>query len=206
MDLVTARLVETMTSSNLEKHTSKNPLVRMLNDRLVDTVCDLSLKNKPKRILDAGCGEGFMIKEISKKNEDVEIIGFDLEESALKYARKMNPNVEFVKGSVYKMPFENSSFDVVVLSEVLEHLEDTEKALDEIKRVSKLFCVVSVPNEPYFRLGNITRFAYLSRFGNTPGHINNWSRKSFVNMVSKKLEVSEVRMTFPWVAVLCKKN
>jgi ubiquinone/menaquinone biosynthesis C-methylase UbiE len=183
--------------SNLEKHTSKNPLVKFLNNRL---------KPKPKNILDAGCGEGFTINMLANSNDSISITGLDIEKDALEYAKGLNPKVKFFEGSVYELPFDDNQFDVVILSEVLEHLENPSKALSEIYRVSSGYCVISVPNEPIFRLGNMARLTYLSDYGNTPGHINHWSKKSFIELISKIFEVEEVKVPLPWVSALCKKR
>lgn len=193
-------------SSNLDKHTSNNPLVKFLNGRLVQVICDLTLDVQPKKILDAGCGEGFTVNKIVQQNKGTEITGLDIEKDALAYAKDINPGIKFIEGSVYELPFEDDQFDIVILSEVLEHLDDPLKALDEVKRVSSGYSVISVPHEPYFRIGNMMRFTYLSDFGNTPGHINNWTKKQFLNLLSERFDVIKVKTPLPWVSALCRKK
>lgn len=192
--------------SNLDKHTSKNPLVKLLNGRLVTTISEFALKNRPKKILDAGCGEGFIVEKLRSENGGIEVIGLDIEKDALKFAQNLNPGIKFIEGSVYELPFDDDSFDVVILSEVLEHLQSPRKALKEINRVTNSYCVVSVPNEPVFRLGNVARLTYLSDFGNGPGHINHWSKKKFLELLSKTFDIQEVKTPLPWVSALCIKK
>lgn len=192
--------------SNLAKYTSKNPLSRHLNTRFLATISDLTLATRPAAVLDAGCGEGFVIARLMNLGSDLAVTGLDIDDEALEYARGLNKGVPFVKGSVYELQFDDGSFDVVILSEVLEHLEDPQRALAEVERVSRGHVVISVPNEPIWRLGNMARLAYLGSLGNTPGHINHWSKKRFLEMITQVFDVAQVRTPFPWVAALCKKK
>jgi hypothetical protein len=62
--------------------------------------------------------------------------------------------------------------------------------------------LVSVPREPLWRGLNMARGAYLRDLGNTPGHLNHWSRRGFVALLSRHGEVREVRSPFPWTMLL----
>ena len=62
-----------------------------------------------------------------------------------------------------------------------------------------------VPNEPYFRTMNFFRGKNLTRFGNDPEHVQNWSSGKFVKLIETYFDVLEVRRPFPWTMVLCKK-
>jgi hypothetical protein len=86
--------------------------------------------------------------------------------------------------------------------EVLEHVPDPERTVSEMARVAKRWVLVSVPREPLWRGLNMSRGAYWKDFGNTPGHINHWSKRSFVSMLSRYGTVDEVRSPFPWTMVL----
>jgi hypothetical protein len=61
--------------------------------------------------------------------------------------------------------------------------------------------VLSVPREPVWRAANMARGAYLRALGNTPGHVNHWSKRGFVEMVGTTFAVREVRSPFPWTMV-----
>jgi hypothetical protein len=69
-------------------------------------------------------------------------------------------------------------------------------------RVAKRWVLVSVPREPLWRGLNMARGAYLKDLGNTPGHINHWSKRSFTTMLGRHGTVEEVRSPFPWTMVL----
>jgi 2-polyprenyl-3-methyl-5-hydroxy-6-metoxy-1,4-benzoquinol methylase len=90
---------------------------------------------------------------------------------------------------------------VVVAAEVLEHLTDPELGLREMARVSRGHLVLSVPREPIFRSCNLVAGRYVRDLGNTPGHLNHWSRASFVRFVSRVAQVREVSTPFPWTTI-----
>ena len=62
--------------------------------------------------------------------------------------------------------------------------------------------LVSVPREPLWRALNMARGAYLTDLGNTPGHVNHWSRRGFEALLSRHGEVVETRSPFPWTMTL----
>jgi ubiquinone/menaquinone biosynthesis C-methylase UbiE len=92
--------------------------------------------SKGKRILDVGCGDGVLSYLLSQKGAFV--IGVDSSDKAIKFAKKKTRNIrniEFIKASAYYLPFKRDSFDYVVSSDVIEHLQEPQKMLAEIKRV-----------------------------------------------------------------------
>ena len=90
---------------------------------------------------------------------------------------------------------------MVVAAEVLEHLPDPEQGLREMARVGRRHLVLSVPREPVFRSCNLVAGRYVRDLGNTPGHLNHWSRRGFVRFVSQVAEVRAVTSPFPWTTV-----
>jgi ubiquinone/menaquinone biosynthesis C-methylase UbiE len=114
-------------------------------------------------ILDAGCGEGFVVQQLHAYAPERTIVGLAVSQRALEIAGTNNPDIRFLRGSVYALPFENPSIRTVLLSEVLEHLEDPASALREAMRVASQSVIVSVPHEPWFRLGNLLTFRHVSR-------------------------------------------
>ena len=100
------------------------------------------------------------------------------------------------------LPFADSEFDVATAIEVLEHVPDPAHTVAEMARVAQRWILVSVPREPLWRGLNMARGAYWSAGGNTPGHLNHWSKRSFVQLLSKHGEVVEARSPFPWTMLL----
>jgi ubiquinone/menaquinone biosynthesis C-methylase UbiE len=94
--------------------------------------------------------------------------------------------------------------ELVVCCEVLEHLPDPEAGLATVARLANPWAIVSVPREPLWRALNVARLKYLRDLGNTPGHLNHWSRRSFLRFVERRLQVVEVRSPLPWTMALCR--
>jgi ubiquinone/menaquinone biosynthesis C-methylase UbiE len=105
---------------------------------------------------------------------------------------------------VERLEFADGEFDLVAATEVLEHVLDPERALSEMARVAGGHLLVSVPHEPLWRALNMARGAYLRDLGNTPGHLNHWSRRSFVATLAGYGDVVEVRSPFPWTMLLAR--
>lgn len=187
------------------KFISKNPIVKEANERFLGAIIKLIKETKVKRILDCGCGEGVVLHYVAQNLKDVEITGFDFDKSFVKLAQKNVPRAKIVEGSIYKIPYRENSTPLAICTEVLEHLDNPEIALAEIKKVTSNYAIISVPYEPFFRLANVLRLAYLSTLGNTPGHINNWTSVSFKNLLSKYFQVEKVLYPFPWMMFLVKK-
>lgn len=111
-------------------------------------------RNKSKRVLDAGCGRGFYVRLLSMLPSVKKVEGIDINDEYVEKAKKLVENTKKAsvkKGSIYELPFKDKTFDAVVCSEILEHLDDEETALKEIHRVLKpggIF-LVSVPHENF---------------------------------------------------------
>lgn len=157
-------------------------------------------------ILDVGCGEGMLLKSFSDYISNKSCCAIDVDENEVRDASKNLPFCSVKVGSVYEIPFENKSFELVTCTEVFEHLVDPYKALLEIERVSSKYVLLSVPNEPIWRILNIIRLSYLKDFGNTPGHLNHWRSKEFKCFVEKKFEIVKMRNPLPWTTILALKR
>jgi 2-polyprenyl-3-methyl-5-hydroxy-6-metoxy-1,4-benzoquinol methylase len=190
-------------SDNYIKHVSKNPLQRWLINKFHDNISYLIRKTKAQKIFEVGCGEGFSSKVIIS-SKDCQFTGMDISLKSLILAQKKCPDGNFFQGTIYRLPFFDSSFDLVVSLEVLEHLENPSKALFELCRVSSEWLILSVPNEPFFCLANFIRGKNVRSWGNDPGHVNHWSPHSFVHFVNRHCKVISRILSFPWIILLCK--
>ena len=207
--------VPSVKSENEQKYYSKNPLrvglVQQLANRITSEVLNAQTRaslfdsaSVHVDVLDAGCGEGFLIQSLHNSITGLSIIGLDASQTALDHAQQRNPALTFRLGSVYSLPFENSSVHTVLLSEVLEHLDDPVPALLEVQRVAANTIIISVPHEPWFRLGNLLSFRHITRLGNPTGHIQHWSHRQFRVLIRQNMRgKARFLRCFPWsIAVI----
>ena len=191
------------TTTNYEKHKSQNPAQRFLIGRFYSTFLALAKQVKPETILDAGCGEGFTLVKLKRNGIGKVLSGVDFLQDAITLGKRMYPGLKLTKGDIYKLPYKDKSFDLVICTEVLEHLEFPEKAIKEVMRVSKKYVLFSVPNEPIFQLSNFLRGRHFKTFGNHPEHINHWSGSAFEKLLRKnKIRIAVRKQPFPWTLIL----
>ena len=107
-------------------------------------------------------------------------------------------------GSVTDLRFEDDSFDLVLCLEVIEHVDDPARAVRELARVAGRHLVVSVPHEPWFRLGSLLRGKHVTALGNHPEHVNHFNPRSLRALLEGFAEVTEVRSAFPWLIASCR--
>lgn len=192
--------------TNFVKHTSKNPIQKFLINNFYSSLISLSRSLEPTTILDAGCGEGFTMNKLKENGIGKKIEGVEYSKDAIQLGKKLFPNLTFKEGSAYDMPYENNSFDLIVCTEVLEHLEDPKKAIRELLRVTKKYLIISVPNEPLFMISNFLRGKNLSRFGNDEGHVNHWNPSNLKRYLTQnKVTIKKIRLPFPWILILGEK-
>lgn len=118
-------------------------------------------------------------------------------------AQQNNPDLKIFQESVYDLQYGDKQVDLVFLLEVLEHLDYPELALEEIGRITKRYLILGVPNEPLWRILNMMRFKYLKDWGNTPGHLNHWSKTALIQLIEQKFgKVIAVESPTPWTIIL----
>lgn len=154
------------------------------------------------KMLEVGCGPGYSTQRIKQWQPQASLVGSDISASLLRHATRLNPEISFVRESVYELNHEDKSFDVVFLMEVLEHLEEPKAALDELQRVARRHVLLSTPREPIWRFLNFMRGKYMGDWGNTPGHIQHWSSRGLIRQVSTHFHVEAVAKPLPWTILL----
>jgi SAM-dependent methyltransferase len=195
----------TVTGNTYDKYGSTNPVVRRLMARFEGTLDELFTNADPQSLLDVGCGEAVLTHQWALKLGDSRrVVGIDLDDPQLRaeWATRTAPNLEYRVMKAENLPFADGEFDLAAAIEVLEHVPDPEHTVAEMARVAKRWLLVSVPREPLWRGLNMARGAYWKDLGNTPGHVNHWSKRSFVALLSRHGEVVQARSPFPWTMLL----
>jgi len=193
----------TVTGNTYDKYGSTNPIVRRLMAGFERTLDELFTKASPQSLLDVGCGEGVLVEKWARRIPG-RVVGIDLDDPHLQaeWAKRQVDNLEYRVMKAENLPFADDEFDVATAIEVLEHVPDPEHTVAEMARVASRHLIVSVPREPLWRALNMARGAYLKDLGNTPGHLNHWSKRRFVSLLSKHGTVVEARSPFPWTMLL----
>ena len=193
----------TVTGNTYDKYGSTNPVVKRLMGRFEGTLEALFRTAAPQSLLDVGCGEGVLTAKWAPRIEG-RVVGIDLDDPQLhaEWAKRQAPNLEYRVMKAENLPFADGEFDAATAIEVLEHVPDPEHTVSEMARVARRSLIVSVPREPLWRGLNMARGAYLTDLGNTPGHLNHWSKRGFVQLLSRYGTVAEARSPFPWTMLL----
>jgi SAM-dependent methyltransferase len=194
----------TVTGNTYDKYGSTNPVVRRLMSGFERTLDELFTQAAPQSILDVGCGEGVLVEKWARRLGDKRVVGIDLEDPTLQaeWEQRQAPNLEYRVMKAENLPFADAEFDMATAIEVLEHVPDPAHTVAEMARAANRWLLVSVPREPLWRGLNMARGAYLRDLGNTPGHLNHWSKRSFVSLLGRHGEVVEARSPFPWTMLL----
>lgn len=130
-------------------------------------IIDVCKGHNFKKVLEVGAGDGSILKFLADQNFAAEYHAVEISESGVAHILSRNINnllsVQLFDG--YKLPFEDNSFDLVILSHVLEHVEHERMLLREIKRVAN-HCIIEVPLD--YRPGVDKRIKHFLAYG----HIN----------------------------------
>jgi SAM-dependent methyltransferase len=190
---------ETDNAAKYEKASGvERRLLSRFHDRLIAELRPLA----PARVLDAGCGEGHVTAWLAEALPASKITGVDGRAEALTEFRRRNPGLRVQTGDLASLPFPDGAFELVLCTEVLEHLREPRKGLRELSRVCTGHLFLTVPHEPFFRAGNLLRGRYVLRLGCTPGHQWTWSRRGFLRVVAAEAQPLRWVSLFPWQGVL----
>jgi SAM-dependent methyltransferase len=190
---------------NLQKHENPNPIQSWLISSFLNLADSFVTDLPVKRTLDVGSGEGFVSHALLGRGLLGFTIAVDLDAAALKRGQAMHPLLHFGQCDAYALPFTDQTFDLVICTEVLEHVDKPELLLKELRRVTCSYCLLSVPHEPFFRVANFIRGKHVRQWGNDPEHINHWGKSSFCQLVGRYFRLMKAQGTFPWFMVLASK-
>ncbi len=193
--------------NTFDKYNSRNPIVRWLMNGFETSLNQLVTLAKPTSIHEIGCGEGHWTLHWNKLGYHVR--GCDFSSQVIEIAREnalkshISPEI-FETRSIYDLKSPRDNSDLIICCEVLEHLEKPAAGMLALQSITDGYLILSVPREPLWRALNFCRAKYLLSLGNTPGHIQHWSKNSFIDFVAQYFEIIEIRSPIPWTMVLCR--
>lgn len=190
-----------------DKYQSRNPVVRWLMRGFESALRDFVARADPSSIHEVGCGEGYWVLQWQQQQIAARGCDFSAQVIALARANAKARSVAedvFSVRSIYDLQTQRDTADLIVCCEVLEHLEDPEAALLALRNVVGRHLIVSVPREPLWCALNLVRGKYVGRFGNTPGHIQHWSRRGFVELIGRHFDIVAIKSPLPWTMLLCR--
>ncbi len=189
-----------------DKYGSSNPIERRLMGGFMAQLDELVERTGAKEGHEVGCGEGELSIRLAQRG--ISMRGTDAFPRVLAEARRRaeaaGVEIDFEATPVEELGPERHAAELIVCCEVLEHLADPERALDVLAGLARPWLIASVPREPLWRALNLARLSYVGDLGNTPGHLNHWSRREFVRFLTRRFAVTEVRSPTPWSMVLCR--
>lgn len=191
------------------KYGSSNVIVRQIMAGFESVISGFVNKVAPESIHEIGCGEGYWTLKWLKQG--INTRGSDFSQTVIEMAQLnaliMNYSKESFKvQSIYDLKSEVDAAQLIVCCEVLEHLEYPEEALKILATLVDPYLIISVPREPIWSVLNMIRGKYLNDWGNTPGHIQRWSKTEFVELVSRYFDILEIRSPLPWTVLLCRRK
>ena len=198
---------DTVVGNTYDKYGSSNPIVKRIMAGFDNSLSGLVDRTGATSIHEIGCGEGYWSLKFLSEGKDVR--GTDFSEKVIEIAKKNaiergHDPMRFTQQSIYDAVPERDSSELIICCEVLEHLEHPEVGLRALKGITTKHLIVSVPREPVWRGLNMVRGKYLSDLGNTPGHLQHWSKRGFTRLVSQHFEIVETLSPLPWTMLLCR--
>lgn len=191
---------------NLQKYLNPNPVQRWLLRRYYRHVVELVRETGARTILDVGCGEGFALRELREGGVEAAMVGVDNRLAALVWSQANGiAQSPLCMADAHHLPFPDSSFDLALCLEVLEHLPDSGAGLRELLRVTRDCIVVSVPHEPFFRGSNFLRGKHMRALGNDPEHLHAYGGRDFRRLAAAQAQVLWHGYSFPWQIALVRK-
>ena len=189
-----------------DKYGTSNPVARRLMAGFMGQLDELVDRTGAAEAHEVGCGEGELAIRLARRG--IRMRGTDAFPQVLEEARRRasatEVEIDFEAAPVEELAPGRHAAELIVCCEVLEHLTDPERALDVLAGLARPWLIASVPREPLWRALNLARLSYVGALGNTPGHLNHWSKRGFERFLGGRFEVVDVRSPLPWTMALCR--
>jgi 2-polyprenyl-3-methyl-5-hydroxy-6-metoxy-1,4-benzoquinol methylase len=192
-------------SSNQRKHESQNPIQRALIDNFHAKAVEMIRRAQPSTILELGCGEGYVLRALADAGVRAELTGVELDSRAAQIAsERLGERATIEQRDARELAADGRRFDMVLMLEVLEHIQDPAQMLPILDSLTNGWVLLSVPWEPVFRGLNLLRGKNITRLGNDVDHVNHWGRLGFAKFVSTRFDIVTSPEVFPWTMVLAR--
>lgn len=189
-----------------DKYGSSNPIERRLVAGFLGSVLELAERSGAREAHEVGCGEAELAIRLARAG--IRVRGSDVSGEVIAEARQRiassGEEVEVKAAGVAELDPGRDGAELIVCCEVLEHLADPEAALNILAGLAKPWLLASVPREPLWRALNLARGKYVAQAGDTPGHLNHWSKRGFGVLLAERFDVVEARSPLPWSMALCR--
>ncbi len=182
------------------KYGTTNPVVQRLLARWLGRLTAV-LGTPTGTVVDVGVGEGFALERMFPDGTAPggSVVALEYRHDKALVAAAKLPAVAVVRGDAGVLPFPDAGADLVTSIEVLEHLPRFEQAVAEMARICRGRLVVSVPWEPWFRLGNLGRGKNMARLGNDPEHVQSFTPARLRRALAEHFTEVRVVKAFPWL-------
>lgn len=114
-----------------------------LNQSSIDYIMS-QIDDTDQSVIDVGCGRGYFVEKLMERFPEKKIYGADL------LPPLDIPQLHYLQTNIEKIPLSDKSVDVVVCSHVLEHVQDFDKAVEELKRIARKKIIITVPKQRYY--------------------------------------------------------
>ena len=189
-----------------DKYATSNPIERRMVAGFLKAVAELAARSGARGAHEVGCGEGELAMMLARRG--IAIRGSDLSAEVVAEAQgradAAGLDIPFRAGALETMDPARDAAELIVCCEVLEHVPDPHAAVGSLARLASPWLLASVPREPLWRALNMARGRYLGELGNTPGHLNHFTRRRFHSLLAERFELVEARAPLPWSMALCR--
>ncbi len=148
-------------------------------------------------ILDLGCGEGILLEKIVRRCPEKKVLGIDVMQENIKICKTNALPVEY--GDLYNLTLTDNSVDTVFLIEVIEHLTQPQRALQEIHRILKPGgkVVILFPNDSVFAVARFVTLKF-KEWKYNPGHVRQWTHNDLQDVLREIGFLPKLQRSIPF--------